>query len=474
MFYRIISALFSTDSFGTARIIIHYRNFGTYVRNCLHILRHGARYDRSAHTGGLRLAVAPRTPATVERAPQQPSDTRAAGRSVEDAPTPNDTAPPWRRRRRYRPTVSESKSEPIRRSIEVEYWVIDSDGQLVEPGPLVAAAPGVEREFVEPVLEIKTTPCETTAQLRAELFDRLGKVLAVADDHDMGLVPLATPLNHEEIADLPSDRTRIQQEIIGSDFEYVRHCAGTHIHVEQLPGRAIDQLNTLVALDPALALVNSARRFRGRPLADGARSKLYRWMAYDGLAHQGRLWRYIESRDDWDRRLQRRYEEFERAALAAGIDRQTFTSSFDPESAVWTPVQLRAEFGTVEWRSPDTALPSSVVALSDTVARTVEHLRDTEIRIEGDTGRVTDNQIVLPEFTHVLEYVNAAIRDGLASESLCGYLERMGFDVAAYDPISRQQDGRGMLSVSQARDRRRRYAELLERDVAETQPMRAD
>ncbi|MBX0284967.1 glutamate--cysteine ligase [Halomicroarcula sp. F28] len=411
---------------------------------------------------------------TVGRARKQPPrQTQPVGQS-QGAPTPNDIARGGTDATDTARTVSESQSEPIRRSIEVEYWVVDSDGRLTEPGPLVAAAPGVEREFVEPVLEIKTTPCETTPQLRAELFERIGKVLAVADEHDMGLVPLATPLNHDEIADLPSERTRIQQEIIGSDFEYVRHCAGTHIHVEQIPGRAIDQLNTLVAIDPALALVNSARRFRGRPLADGARSKLYRWMAYDGLAHQGRLWRYIESREDWDRRLQRRYEEFERAALESGIDRQTFTSSFDPESAVWTPVQLRSEFGTVEWRSPDTALPSSVVELADTVARTVEHLRDTEIRIEGETGRVTDSQIVLPEFTHVLEYVNAAIRDGLASESLCGYLERMGFDVEAYDPISRQGDDRGMLSVAQARERRLSYAERLERDVTEAQSMRAD
>ncbi|WP_324662658.1 glutamate-cysteine ligase family protein [Haloarcula sediminis] len=370
--------------------------------------------------------------------------------------------------------MSEPDSPQIRRSIEVEYWVVDDEGRLVEPGPLVAAAPGVEREFVEPVLEIKTTPCETTAQLRAELFDRIERVLSVADEHDMGLVPLATPLHADEIVDLPSDRTRIQDEIIGSDFEYVRHCAGTHIHVEQIPGHAIDQVNTLVALDPALALVNSARRFRGQPLADGVRSKLYRWMAYDGLAHQGRLWRYIDSREDWDRRLQRRYEEFERAALEAGVDRRTFASSFDPESAVWTPVQLRQEFGTVEWRSPDTALPSSVLDLADTVARTVTHLRNAEVRIEGETGRVTDSQVVLPEFNHVLEYVNAAIRDGLADESLCAYLERMGFDVDAYDPISRQQDTPGMMTQAQARERRLAYAERLEEDVTEARSMPAD
>ena len=357
------------------------------------------------------------------------------------------------------------ESEPIRQSIEVEYWVIDEEGRLVEPGPLVAASAGVEREFVEPLLEIKTTPCETTAALRTELLDRLGTVLAAADDHDMGLVPLATPIHHDEIPDRPSERTRIQREVIGSDFEYVRHCAGTHVHVEQISGRVRDQVNTLVALDPALALVNSSRRYRGRALAAGARSKLYRWMAYDGLAHQGRLWRYIDSTEDWRRRLERRYEEFEAAALSAGIDRRALVSSFDPESAVWTPVQIRDQFGTVEWRSPDTALPSDVLRLADHVTGTVEHLRDAEVRIEGDTGRVTQDQVVLPTFDTVLDHVNAAIRDGLESDRLRGYLERMGFDVAAFDPISERHGGRATVTPDEARERRLAYARELERDV---------
>ena len=367
-----------------------------------------------------------------------------------------------------RETVSE-KHQPIRRSIEVEYWVVDEAGRLAEPGPLVAASPGVEREFVEPLLEIKTTPCETTGGLRAELLERLGRVLDVADDHGMGLVPLATPIHAEEIRDRPSERTRIQREVIGDEFECVRHCAGTHVHVEQLPGRVVDQVNTLVALDPALALVNAGRRYRGRVLAAGARSKLYRWMAYDGLAHQGRLWRYIDSTEEWRRRLERRYEEFETAALSAGVDRQAVVSSFDPESAVWTPVQIRDRFGTVEWRSPDTALPSDVLRLADHVAGTVAHLRDAEVRIEGDTGRVTGGQVVLPEFSTVLGHVNAAIRDGLGSAPLRGYLERMGFDVAAFDPISGRHDGRARMTVADARQQRLTYAAALERDVRQAQ-----
>lgn len=332
--------------------------------------------------------------------------------------------------------MSAHNSEPTRRSIEVEYWVIDEQGGLVEPGDLVAASAGAEREFVEPLLEIKTTPCETTSELRDELFHRVGEVLHRANELDRGLVPLATPVNHDEIRELPDERTRVQNLVVGENFAYVRHCAGTHIHVEQQPGREIDQLNTLIALDPALALVNSSPYFRGEVLATGARSKLYRWMAYDDVPHQGRLWPYVRDREEWTRRLTKRYEEFVAVAIEAGVDRQVVEKEFDPESAVWTPVKLREQFGTVEWRSPDAALPSQIVRLADRVAAITEHLRDASVRIEGETGGVTEDAIVLPEFETVSEYVDAAIREGLSSRAVRSYLERMGFDVDAFEPLS--------------------------------------
>lgn len=370
--------------------------------------------------------------------------------------------------------MSAHDSRPIRRSIEVEYWVIDEAGRLVEPGDLVSASPGAEREFVRPLLEIKTTPCTSTAELRRELYQRLQDVLAVANDCGKRLVPLATPLTCEDIAELPTDRTRIQNAVIGEDFQYVRHCAGTHIHVEQQPGHEVAQLNTFIALDPALALVNSAAHFDGEPLAAGARSELYRRKAYAGTPHQGRLWPYVDSRNEWTRRLERRYEDFVTAALEAGVDRATVEANFDPESAIWTPVQFRDEFGTVEWRSPDTALPSQVVRLADRLATTVGYLHDGAVQIEGDTGRVHEDGIVLPTFDTVLNHVDAAIRDGVADDALRAYLDRMGFDVSTYDPLTHESQSAGPLTTEEARRRRLEYADRLERDIQRTEPLDAD
>ncbi|MFA1612156.1 glutamate-cysteine ligase family protein [Halobellus rubicundus] len=369
--------------------------------------------------------------------------------------------------------MSATESAPIRRSIEVEYWVVDETGRLTEPGDL-ASATGAEREFVEPLLEIKTTPCESAAALRAELLERIREVLRLAEERGKRLVPLATPAAREEITELDSERTSVQNEVVGEDFEHVRHCAGTHIHVEQQPGCAVDQANAFVALDPALALVNSSPYVGGRRVTAGARSELYRRRAYATMSHQGRLWRYLDDTDQWDRRLERRYEEFVAEALAAGIDRQTVEANFSPESAVWTPVQLRARFGTVEWRSPDTALPSQVLRLADRLAAISATVRDAEVRIEGQRGEVSDEAVVLPEFATVLSHVDDAIEKGLASESLRRYLDRMGFDVNAYDPLTQEVDRGRELSDAAARELRLESAERLERDAFRRSAINAD
>ena len=365
-------------------------------------------------------------------------------------------------------------TEPTRRSVEVEYWVIDDDGRLTDPGELVDASPGVEREFVSPLLEIKTTPCESTAELRDELFDRVGRVLRRADELDKGLVPLATPLHDGEIADRESERTRIQDRVVGDRFEYVRHCAGTHVHIEQRPGRAVDQLNTLTALDPALALVNSSPYFEREPLAASARSVLYRRLAYEHLPKQGKLWPYLEDTEEWAKRLERRYEAFVTEAITAGCDRETVEGCFTPEGAVWIPVKLRAAFSTVEWRSPDTALPSQVVRLADDLVEVVDRGVTTEVQIEGERGRVTDDAVVLPSFDAIEERVEAAVRDGLESEEVRSYLDRMGFDVDAYDPLSAELRGDGSLSAAEARETRLDYADRLKRDVRRRQPVSGD
>ena len=353
----------------------------------------------------------------------------------------------------------------MQKSIEVEYWVVDRNGALTPSGALTEHSERVVEEFVEPLVELKTPPCETYADLRSAFVEQLADLLARADELDLTLVPLGTPIHGDSIQLRPDERSRIQERALGDCFDYAKHCAGTHLHFEKR--NVTDQLNALIALDPALALLNSSPYFRGERVANGARAHLYRKKCYEDFPDHGQLWNYVHTVGEWERRLERRFEEFREAAVEAGVDGGSVDAHFSPDDVVWTPVRLRDAMPTVEWRSPDAALPSQILRLAEEMDATMERLHHTNVRVDGDTGEVTDDGITLPEFDVLENYVEKAIYEGLESRDVAAYLQRMGFDVHGYDPITPKIDGRERIGREEARELRLRYGDLLRRDVAE-------
>ncbi|RDI70801.1 glutamate-cysteine ligase family protein [Halopelagius longus] len=351
----------------------------------------------------------------------------------------------------------------MQKSIEVEYWVVDEDGELTTPGSLTEISENVEEEFVPPLFELKTPPCETYADLRSTFVDQLDQVLTRADELDKLLVPLGTPVNGEQIERWPSERSRIQKRVLGTNFDYAKYCAGTHLHFEKR--NVVDQLNVLAGLDPALALLNSSPYFRGERVANGARAYLYRKKCYENFPKHGQLWEYVDTVAQWERRLDRRLAEFTEAAVEAGIDKMAVEANFTADDVVWTPVRLRDEMPTVEWRAPDATLPSQILRLAEEMDAVMEQLHHANVRVDGTTGEVTDDEIVLPEFETVCDYVADAIYEGLDSADVATYLERMGFDVQGYAPVTRKIDGRERVSPDEAKELRLRYGELLREDV---------
>lgn len=78
---------------------------------------------------------------------------------------------------------------------------------------------------------------------------------------------------------------------------------------------------------------------------------------------------------------------------------------------------------------------------------------------------VTDDEVVLPTFDVVLGYVEEAIEWGLRSPGARSYLDRMGFDVDAYDPLTHDIDGHGSVDTATAHALRLEWADALERVV---------
>ncbi len=351
----------------------------------------------------------------------------------------------------------------MQKSLEVEYWVTDERGALTTPGTLTEHSEYVEEEFVRPLFELKTPPCETMADLRRTFVAALVDILERAEALGKRLVPLGTPVNCGAIDRWTSERTRIQEQVMGSALDYANYCAGTHLHFEKR--NVVDQLNTLIALDPALALVNSSPYFQGEYVASSARAYCYREKCYEQFPRHGQLWDYAHTVAEWETRLDRCFEEFKAAAVETGVPADDVDEHFSRDDVVWAPVRLRAAMPTVEWRAPDSALPSQILRLATEMDAVMERLHHTNVTVDGRRGEVTDDCITLPRFEAVDEYAHSAIHDGLASDALAGYLSRMGFDVPQYDPLSATFETAGTVGPAKARELRLQYADRLQRDV---------
>ncbi|MWV41552.1 glutamate--cysteine ligase [Natrialba sp. INN-245] len=368
-------------------------------------------------------------------------------------------------------------------SLEVEYWVVDDEGDLCSPDTLLDVAEWIDPEFVEPMIEIKTSPCGSMAELREEFTERIRTVVDAACDQEKRLVPLSTPLyaTPSEIPYREKRGTELQRQIVGPTFDDARVCAGTHLHFER--SNVADQLNAVTAIDPAFALVNSASHYRGEHLLECARPYLYRRSCYGPCPGQGQLWSYVDSVTEWEQRLEGAYERFRERAIDRGVDPETFDDEFTPYDAVWTPVRLRKAMPTVEWRSPDAALPSQVLRLAGEVRSVVTRAdeRGTTVLdadsassvLETDssvpaadtepTGGI-DDEVPLPVFDTVEEIADTAIHEGLESERVRSYLRRFGFSPSAYDPLAdRLPDAR--LSKRRAKRLRLEAATRLEADL---------
>ena len=348
--------------------------------------------------------------------------------------------------------------------VELEYWVVDESGRLAPAGELLDAHECVTHEFVDSLLEIQIPPVETAEALRKEMHRILSVVLEAANQQGKHLVPLGTPLTAHGLP-IITERGHLLKRLYGDELTYAKHCAGTHVHFDK--GHVTDQLNLLTALDPALALVNSSPYYDGERVASSARASVYRLGAHSQFSRYRDLWAYVDDTAEWNARIKTEYKLLRAIAHEADIDEEVFIEYFHPENAVLTPVRLREQSPTVEWRAPDTALPSQLIQLVGDVAGLVSQLEEKPLVI-GDPG-IWEDRIGIPSFARLRKLSASAIVDGLNSEEVRTYLTTMGFDLSRYNPLSEQMQARETLSIQEARKLRLEHAKRLEADVAQLQ-----
>jgi gamma-glutamyl:cysteine ligase YbdK (ATP-grasp superfamily) len=351
----------------------------------------------------------------------------------------------------------------MKKGIELEYWVVDRQGRLDEAEKISQNFEFSYPEFVKPLLEIRTEPYEDIEKIREEMFERVRKCIEEAHRQDLRIVPTGTPLNSGPIDVIPgSERVKLEQSFFPEHNVKDRTRAGTHIHFEQ--ENVVRQLNLVTALDPASAVLNSSPYHDGTKLASSSRNYFYRHLWDCKFPENIGLWEYTDSVEEWRQRLEDRFQDLRRSAIENDVDPEDFEANYSPEDSVWIPVRLRQEFGTVEWRSGDAAIPSEVFKLLEEISGLVESSSSKEVLING-SSRVNES-ITLPEFSELSRISREAIEDGLHSSKVVDHLEGLGINTDRFDPLTDhiERDGEE-ISLEEAREIRLEAAEILEEDV---------
>lgn len=354
--------------------------------------------------------------------------------------------------------------------MELELWVVDGQGQLCDGRVLADAHELIKPEFIGPLVEIQTEPHECQHALRRDLQETLQTAIRAAEATDRHLVPLGTPLT-TAAPSATDERGALFERIYGEGIQSAKNCAGMHVHFEK--GNVDRQLNLLTALDPALALVSSSPYYCGNRMMDSSRAYAYRTLCGEEFNQFCDLWPFTEDVPEWEARVEEAYTAFTALAADRGVDRSRVEAQFLPENTVLNPVRLRNSLPTVEWRAPDTALPTQLVRLAFDVRDIIERMETATHGLGAHDG--STDCVALPEFCKLRELSQEAIRWGLHSERVYEYLEGMGLNTSMYSPISQQLGGPGILQEKEAQKIRLEYAKRLQEDVTQlTSPTKSE
>lgn len=340
----------------------------------------------------------------------------------------------------------------MKTGIELEFWVVDEEGKLDYAKPVSERVYFASQEFSRSMIEIQTEPHENLDDLFEEAISKTEILSELAKKDGKRIVPLGTPLNSGEVEIYESERFRIEEEVIGSEVRHAGRTAGLHIHFEKED--VLDQLNTLTALDPLTSVINSSPAYQGEKIAKGSRNKIYRNKACGNFPQQRKLWKYVDSVEEWRKKRIEVFDGFRKAAKEKGVDMERFETHFQAENALWNPVKLREDYPTVEWRAPDTTLMTEIVKL----LRQVKPL-------------VKDEKQDLPDFTKVKKTSQEAIENGLDSKHVEDYLGKIGVNYSNFNPISHRLDLPEKISKKKACELRLEVAEELSDDLEKAKKM---
>lgn len=339
----------------------------------------------------------------------------------------------------------------MKSGLELEYWTVGPDGELSSCLGIADEMKYAEPETSPRMIEIQTSPQKSFDDMRSEAVERIKTLVETAESHGKKIVPLGTPLNSGDIDLLSrSRRLEIKQAVVENDLEVSKRVAGTHMHFEKTD--VARQFNLLTALDPAQALIASSPYYQGETLGKSSRNHAYRYMGHGAAPELSQLWDYARSEDELEDRIEDSFRDFQAKAREKGFPEEEVRKHYTRHDALWTPVRVRDTFPTVEWRAPDTSMPSRVLEL----ARQVWNLME-------NPGTTADE---LPDFNRLEKLSRTAMEKGFESPDVREHLERMGLKVERFDDLTGKYRNGSQLSRDEARKLRLKAAEEMKEDIS--------
>lgn len=159
-----------------------------------------------------------------------------------------------------------------------------------------------------------------------------------------------------------------------------------------------------------------------------------------------------------------RFEIFLDAGTRAGYSTETIKEEFTPETALWFPVRLRDDLGTIEWRAPDSLPPRRLIEFLQDITRFMHRIETHETHLPTERH---DQQktIEIPPYDRLREITATAIKSGITASVVRDYLVGIGFEPERYRPFGHRIDGHLTIDSALARKLRLQAADLLRREL---------
>jgi carboxylate-amine ligase len=305
--------------------------------------------------------------------------------------------------------------------IEEEYFLVDAETKsVVRDMPQAffdaakAAADGrISPEFLQPQIEVTTSPHTSMADARAELRHLRQTVSAVAAEH--GLAILAAGTHPTAVWRHARQTNKERYDVVMHDLQMIGQrdlLCGLHVHVELPdPDERVDVMYRMLPYLPLfLALSTSS------PFWQSRRTGLmgYRLAAYDELPRTG-VPELFRTREEFDA--------YVAALVQAGI--------IEDSSYIWWAIRPSLANPTLELRAPDccTLVEDSIAiaALYRTLARhlCVNRWRNCDLNAVG-------RAIIVENKWQAQRYgVHATFASEEGAETVAEMLERVICDTAA-------------------------------------------